>query len=431
MIQFYAEVRGPYLTETLATLASASLNSAKKKNQDDIYKAGTNTIGSYIEGMELAFIAEYDNICRLFRSQEWSQAFNLTTQGAISELRKTLQDLNSHIRANLTTDCFLAYEIVDLMSNMSSRLEEKTGELKTSFTVAVKPIRETGKSSLAELLEDTRRRIANLPTIPADAAAIPITRETMTRLQTMANFLGPVSSIMISIGDGGWKAGASSQTTYSADQVPTLNSFDVSADGRKIFAHYCVDTITALLESLDRKAQPLAKNRSAHGVFMLNNTAVIERMITTSALQALIEPRNPEIEKWEKKSTKEYTNPWQDVCRQLMDTINTNRGQRPPSGSAAAIDSTAILKSMSGKEKDATKEKFRVFNTMFDDLVQKHKAMSMEQEVKQNLAQNAQQMVEPLYHRFWDRYHEIDKGKGKYVKYDKAAMTAIFISLGA
>jgi exocyst complex protein 7 len=27
-----------------------------------------------------------------------------------------------------------------------------------------------------------------------------------------------------------------------------------------------------------------------------------------------------------------------------------------------------------------------------------------------------------LYSRFWDRYHEIDKGKGKYVKYSKAEL---------
>jgi exocyst complex protein 7 len=38
-------------------------------------------------------------------------------------------------------------------------------------------------------------------------------------------------------------------------------------------------------------------------------------------------------------------------------------------------------------------------------------------------------LIEALYGRFWDRYHEIDKGKGKYVKYDKSSISAVFISL--
>lgn len=44
-------------------------------------------------------------------------------------------------------------------------------------------------------------------------------------------------------------------------------------------------------------------------------------------------------------------------------------------------------------------------------------------------ARAVQQMLEPLYNRFWDRYHEIDKGKGKHVKYDKSSIAAVFMSL--
>jgi exocyst complex protein 7 len=432
MIQAYADVRGPYLTATLANLALGSLNTAKKKNQDDIYIAETNGMGTYTKGMTGAFLAEFENICVLFTREEWGQAFNLTCQGAVSELARTLRELNSHIRANLNTDCFLAYEIIALMSTMSSDLESKTGELKTSFAAALKPVRETAKSSLTELLDDTRRRIASLPTIPTDGAAIPITQETMTRLQNMMNFLAPISSLMLSIGDSGWKS-STPQTAYSTDQAPTLNSFNISADGEQIFVNYCVDTIMALIESLDRKSQPLAKSRSVAGVFMLNNIAIIERSFKYSELKGLLEntPRIAEIDKWKKNGAKDYSSAWQDLSRQLMDVTYTNRADRnrPPSGSASTIDSAAIVKGLSSKDKEATKEKFKAFNLMFDDLVQKHKALTMEKEVKATLARDVQGMIEMLYHRFWDRYHEIDKGKGKYVKYDKAAVTSIFIGL--
>jgi exocyst complex protein 7 len=37
--------------------------------------------------------------------------------------------------------------------------------------------------------------------------------------------------------------------------------------------------------------------------------------------------------------------------------------------------------------------------------------------------------IERLYIRFWDRYREVDKGKGKYVKYDKAQVSQILAGL--
>ena len=80
-----------------------------------------------------------------------------------------------------------------------------------------------------------------------------ITTETMIRLQTMVDFLRPISSIMISIGDGGWKSAEGPRG--SSDQIPSLKSFDVNADGKQIFAHYCVDTVETLITSLEQRKQ--------------------------------------------------------------------------------------------------------------------------------------------------------------------------------
>jgi exocyst complex protein 7 len=162
---------------------------------------------------------------------------------------------------------------------------------------------------------------------------------------------------------------------------------------------------------------------------MLNNVTIIDRMIRNSELQPLLQPRMSEIERWRKAAIKDYSGPWQDLSRQLMDVTYTRSTARPTSGSAPLVDSVAIVKALSSKEKEATKQKFTAFNNMFDELVAKHKALSMEREVKTMLARDVQGMIEMLYHRFWDRYHEIDKGKGKYVKYDKAQITATFASL--
>ncbi len=61
-----------------------------------------------------------------------------------------------------------------------------------------------------------------------------------------------------------------------------------------------------------------------------------------------------------------------------------------------------------------------------------HRELSggMEREVKSSLGREVGNMVEPLYARFWDRYEALDRGRGKYVKYDKGTLAATLASLG-
>ncbi|KAJ9139325.1 Exocyst complex protein exo70 [Coniochaeta hoffmannii] len=439
--KIYADIRGPYLSATLANLAAASVNTAKKKN-DAIYRAGTNGIGTYAQAMEGLFLAEYDNICNIFMREDWGPLFQATCQGALMELGRTLRELNNHIKAHMHTDCYLAYEIVEIISNLSNNLESRTGELKASLAASLRPVRETAKSSLAELLEDTKRRIQNLQTLPSDGAPIPIVSETIQRLQTMVDFLRPISSIMISLGDGGWKSAARGG---GGETIPSLSSFDIGADGKEIFAHYCTDTIDALMTALDARARALLQKKSVIGVFLANSVAIIERMIADSDLAPLLlsPPESdggsrlqqqrlvgPVLDQWRKKATSFYTETCKDVSVHLFDVIHTSRSQqRPPSGGGAMIDSAGIMKALSGKDKEQIKAKFAAFNASFDDMVARHRQYSMEREVRQMFAKDMQSLIEPLYNRFWDRYHEIDKGKGKYVKYDRKAIANVFNSL--
>ncbi|KAM0276243.1 hypothetical protein ACHAQH_006966 [Verticillium albo-atrum] len=423
--KIYADVRGPYLSSTLVNLAAASVNTAKKKNTEAIYRAGTNGIGTYAQAMEGLFLAEYENVCNLFNRDDWGPIFQSTCQASLAELARALRELNAHIKGHLSTDCYLAYEITEIMSSLSGNLETRTGELKSSLAAALRPVRETAKSSLAELLEDTRRRVGNMQGLPLDGAPVPIVSETMHRLQAMVEFLRPISSIMVSIGDGGWKS-TTAGNGRSTDVIPSLASFDIGADGKEIFSHYCTDTIETLLSSLNQKAQAVLRGgRGVLGVFLANNVVIVERMIRDSELAPLLEQRLGLLDQWRKKSKSLYTTDCKEVSSHLFDVIHTSK-QRPTSGQP---DSSSIVKSLSSRDKDNIKTKFQSFNASFDDMIAKHKSYNMEREVRQMFARDIQQMLEPLYNRFWDRYHEVDKGKGKYVKYDKGAISAVFVTL--
>ena len=423
--QVYAHERGQYIMLSLQNLATASISTARKVSADAVYKQGSNAIGSYAQGIRGMYVAEYDNICPIFTREQWGPVLKATCQSSLTAFTSTLRELDKHVRNNLDTDCYLAYEIIDVVSKTSIQLEDRTGELKYPLSDALKPVRETARSSLSTFLTEIRTKIQQMMSLPIDGSAVPITAETMTRLQLMALYLPPLSNIMRSLGDGGWSAPSAAA---SSNSVPTLKSFDVGADGKELFAHYCLDMVETLLSSLDSRARTLLRGKGLQGVFMANNIIVVERMIRSSDLQTMLASVQGKLDGLKKKAEAAYMETWNETARLLFDSLMTSKQARPPS-TGQAIDSATVLKSLNSKDKDGIKEKFKNFNTGFDDLVNKHKAYRMEAEVRRMLAQAVQRQIEPLYIRWWDRYHEVDKGKGKYVKYDKAQMSGILAGL--
>ena len=424
-IRIYSECRGQYMSNSLSNLSMASISTSKRKNPDEIYRQGTSGIGTYASGIEGLVLAEFANISAIFPREDWALALELTSRRSLIEFAKTLREVNMHIKIALNTDCFLAYEIIEIVTGLSFRLDQKTKQLKLPLADALKPIRETAKASLSELIEDVRRRVANMQTLPIDGSAVPLTSEVMNRLQNMTLYPHSLASIMASLGDGNWNRAAAGNAN------PPTN-LDVGADGNQLLSNYVLDTVEALLLSLEGKARVLVKSKSLLGVFLANNVALIDRMIRSSDLSDVLKTGIAlgRIEQWRKKGTSAYLDSWRETCAFLMDVQYTNRGARPPSGNNGLIDSAVVVKGLSSKDKDTIKDKFKLFNASFDDLCSKHKAMAMEREVRSQLSREVHNMIEPLYARFWDRYHEIDKGKGKYVKYDKGSLAANLAALG-
>lgn len=419
-VKIYTDVRGDYIAASLRNLAAASVSTARRTSPDTPYRRGTSGIGTYADCLEGLYVSEYENVYNIFPRDEWIRAFTSACNSSFSDFNKTLRELNSQVKANMIVDCYLGFEIIEVVQKMSANLERTTGNaLKQQISDALKPVRDTAKAAVSTLLEDTRARSQNLAIVPADASAIPLTSEVMTRLQLLAGYLDPLTSVMRSLGDGGWSA-------YSASPALSGKSFDVGAESQTLFEHYASDMLDALINPLEAKAKQL-KSRGVAGVFIANNVAVIDRSIRTSDLASLLGGLAPKVDAWRKKSIQAYVDAWKECSILLFDVQYTNRTPRPSSG---AVDSAAMLKSMSSRDKDGVKEKFRQFNTAFDELVTKHKQFKMEKEVRTTVCTEVTRLIEPMYARFWDRYHEVDKGKGKHVKYDKQQIAAVLQSLG-
>lgn len=416
----YSNIRGPYLSTSLQNLASASITTARKADPNALYMRGNSGIGHYSLALDQMFSAEYDSICPIFAREQWVRVHGLTCSIALKELTNVLSELYQHIQHHVLTDCYLGFEICEVVSSLSFKLESKNPEMRQPVQDALRPVREQAKYSLQRLYEDTKARTTGIMAIQGDASPVQVTDDVMARLKNMTSFMQPLSSILASIGDGGWRTSG----------APNAGRLDVGVNGTELFGTYCGDTMDALLGSLEHKCKTLMKTPSAQGIFLANNVAVVERAIMGSELEGFInDTARNKLEVWRKRAVILYTSPWKDAAMNLRDVQYTNRssgGNRPPSNSiSGSVDSATYVRGMSSKDKDATKEKFKSFNSTFDDLVARHRQFRCEPIVREQVLREVESLVEPLYDRFWDRYHEIDKGKGKYVKHSKESLRSV------
>ena len=430
-IQNYADIRGRYLQGSLTNLASATKTTAKRQNAEDFYRKDTCAINTYATGIVLSFDAEWSNIRSIFGSSDHGRVLEMATGKPLAELAQVLKDLCGQIKANINTDCFLAYDVIGVINDLAFEMDKRTGQLKQNIFGTVKPVRDIAKQSLHDLIDDVHQRVNALGYLPMDGAALPLTALITARLQAMTEYRAPLGSIMSSVGDGNW----TSSGNISSSSVPTLKSFDVNPNTDSLLAHYVDDTIDALFRDFESKSRNIHKQKHVTGVFLLNNLVVAERMIRSSGLAPYFpNGQSPRLESWKAKATKSTMNPWDDLIRTtLMDQQNTSRdkrGNRPPSG-AGPGENASLVKNLSSKERDAIKDKFKSFNIRFDDLCAKHRELipAMEREVRPMLAKEIHRSLENMYKRFYDRYHEIDKGKGKYVKYDPTTLAGQLTSL--
>ena len=365
--------------------------------------------------MEGFITTEHKIITEIFTGDQQGLALQATFLSAMGEYSKTLRELNQYIKANLMTDCFLAFEIIEIVTAMSYRIDTKSAELKSLLIEALRPVRDTAKSSLSELLEETKRKAATTP-LPPDGGSVPLVEEVMSSLATLTGYSGPLASILTSLGDGNWR------TKSNAGGSAPL---DVGPDSGTLLSHFILDMIEALMTSLEARGRAFHRSKAALGVFLSNVFCIVDRSIRQSPELAryLGAPDSiARIDTFRKRATSTYLDAWKETSQYLLDVQYTSRsGARASSG--GATDSCAIVKSLSSKDRDAIKEKFKSFNASFDDMLSRHKNLHMEREVRTVLTRELQTVLEPLYARFYDRYVEIDKGRGKYIKYDKASLS--------
>ncbi|EGX44118.1 exocyst complex component exo70 [Orbilia oligospora] len=413
-INIYADVRGTYISSSLSSLSQGCVNTATRRNTAVPYEKGDNGISHYAQALEGIFSAEYDNIQRLFKSNVWLKVYTQTTQQALTVFSNTVRQLNKHIVSFMITDCYLAFDVIECVTATATRLGTKTGE-KNEFVEALKPIRQTASASFYEILEDLKRKGNSMASVPLDATVSDYTQANMARLRRLTDYQTAVAGLLISLGDKNWNS------PYSPTLAANQQSFDVGADGNVLLANYCMECIDRMLEIIEAKGKMYIKKQQQCAVFMVNNVAYVETSIKRGGLVGVLSLGGgiAKVEKWRKKAVEEYMVPWKEAAGYLLDMTYTSKA-------AITVAASGSKPSLTSKDKEAIKEKFKNFNTLFDTLISQHKSYVFpDKEVKAMLFKEIT-FISPLYGRFWDKYHEVVKDK--HVKYDVTALQSVLAS---
>lgn len=408
-VAIYTDLRGTYLSSTLSSLSQASIVTAQRR-QPIPYDKGSNGIVIYSKCIEAIFSAEWDNICHLFPTSSWTKIYSDVIKPAMTQLAHTVNELNNHARQNMITDCFLAYDVLESVHPTMGRLASKTGE-KEGFVEALKPIKVTATASFQEILEDVRRKGVAVQTLPADNGVLPLTSDVMGRMQRLTGYKVTITNLLVALGDKNWNRPDSA--SLPSTSAPML--FDVSADGNQLLCNYITDVVDTLTSQLDSRARMLIKKNATIAVFMINNIAYIENSVRKSDLASImnIGPGGiKKIESMRKKFVEMYLEGWKECAAYLMDVTYIKSGAKT---------------SLSSKDKEVVKDKFKNFNTNFEELVQRHKQYTFpEKEVRMMLAKEIS-FIGPLYGRFHDKYKDIMRDK--YIKYDRQTLDTMLASL--
>lgn len=379
----------------------------------------------YASGMEGMIFAEDVNISHIFPASQRGKALEATCHGVLDDLQKTLRELNIYIKSNLMTDCFLGYEILEIISTLAYKVSGRTGQLKHQFLDVLRPIRDTCKASLSEILDQTKQKSSALNVLPADGAPVPLVSEIMTVVVALANYSKPLAGILGSIGDGNWKNTTNAPSQLDSQQQQAQKSTDSSV----LLSHYILDVLDALLSTLDSRARTFHRSKLILGTFIANTICLVDRAIKNNADLARYAGSgsvSTRLDVYRKRGLSIYLEAWRDPSSYLLDVQHTSRAGNGssaniarPSSSLNSESTQSLVKTLNSKDRDTIKDKFKGFNMSFEEIIQRHRGLYLEPEVRAQFAKEVQSLVEPLYSRFFDRYSEIDRGRGKYVKFDK------------
>ncbi|CAG8569094.1 9788_t:CDS:10 [Funneliformis mosseae] len=364
------------------------------------------TLSSYLatSGPELGYNSDFVKAYIEVRSNYLAKSLNLLAQGSIStaEKRSTLvyekgtsdkilppgsvmsgfrgaiqmpldnyietgRTLNNRVKKNMQTDVFLAFDMMESLNKNSGSFEE--------------------------VFRNHRTKTTNLPN---DGTVHELTSTTLQHLKRLTDYQETVETMLLTLGDGNWNV-SEKEPNFSRDR--TVRGMSANA----ILQHYFADVLESLTITLDFKAKSYKKT-ALTCIFLLNNYHYVLKSIRTQFF-SILEEIGYKYEKMVKRYNDGYLDTWKPCFANLMDSVV--RG--------------GTLKTALSNEKGNVKEKFKNFNTEFEEMYKVHKGYAIpDLELRSQVIKDIKMVLMPMYIRFLEKHQqsEFSKNPTKYIKYD-------------
>jgi exocyst complex protein 7 len=402
---------------TRNVIASLSpLASAGSKVKSGQYDKTNNPIVVYsdaLNGFLQARLADLEqlfpeNSARKLYFQE--QIFNI----CLSKFLSMMYDLNDHVATHLQADSLVIFDIAYCVVLLLSTTDMGPNKRHPKLVELLQKVRNTTKSVFAEFLRYIETRVQNLATLPSDNGVTEATMDVMSRMRKLSEDRDSATVLMENLAPSSWIP--TPKPTWAS---MLSSSSNVSTDGSpwSLLSEYFSDAIDDLVLNLELKSKALARKNSQTGLLMLINLTFIETSVKRSKkMQEILGSAGAErLQRLRKHSHDLFLEGWKAAAAHLMDVTVVRSGN----------------KTLTSKDREAIKEKFRAFNSEFEMLVQRQKSYNLtDAALRQELTKEIR-FISPLYHRFYDRHRggEFTKNVEKYIKYDKEQFDSILASL--
>lgn len=291
--------------------------------------------------------------------------------------------------------------ILPVLKHMRSLSQDFEGVLRTAnvetrkkFFTLFTLFESTGHKAMYEFIEKLKETEKHI-TMPKDGTVHEVTTNVMVFLEDLVKFSETTGAILAS------KEAAARKSAKDHEQ-------------------HVADYISQALICLSRSLALKSKSYDTIGlqsIFMLNNyNYIIISLEKTGLMLTLKKHGFPDIENEYRETireeTKQYEKSWNKMISHLLE-VNAPLSQEK----LAEALSKGHLKD---KYKQGIKDKFKGFNTDFDDLKQVHRIYAMpDPALRMSLYKRISEFIVPLYSTFLLRYRDVNftKNPEKYIKY--------------
>ncbi|RIB02778.1 Cullin repeat-like-containing domain protein [Gigaspora rosea] len=382
----YIDVRSNYLVKSLTMLAQASISTAEKRSTP-VYEKGTCGFNSYTDAVLMMFTTEYGVAEKILPSEYVSSSFRDTIQPSLENFVEIGKTLNNRVKKNMQTDIYLTFDMMETINTKMGTFDEifkLAGKKDTAFSDLLHSLRAVAIRSFPEFLDEIKVKYHPTKTsgLPNDATVHELTITTLQHLKRLTDYPEAVESTLLTLGDA-----------FNYD--------------------YVADVLECLAQSLDSKARTY-KKPALTSIFLLNNYYYILKSIRTQFMSVLDPEVESKFDKMVKKWNDAYQDTWKSCFSNLMDYTWVRGG--------------ALKTTLGSNERQTVKEKFKNFNTEFDELYKAHKGYAMpDPELRNQVIRDIRGVLIPMYNRFLEKHQqsEFSKNPTKYIRYDSATLESI------